>query len=212
MQSRSIAGIAFVVLDKARSFLILFWSAIKVFLLFIFQFKQGPIVHSIASVILAIKYRLWVFLMYLLLTNMVVLIILSLLEEKSKAGYTIFLFSFVLLLIKTYIRVDHNKCSSLLVMLALLPINFTEIRLQFVIFYLIVLRLNYFLLINHCVPFNSNLQPYPLFNFLNFVCWIFMDFFFLHQTSFCYYPLCLLWACTWGIAHLFVICSVLSPV
>lgn len=74
--------------------------------------------------------------------------------------------------------VDHNKCSSLLVMLALLPINFTEIRLQFVIFYLIVLRLNYFLLINHCVPFNSNLQPYPLFNFLNFVCWILYGFFF----------------------------------
>lgn len=63
-------------------------------------------------------------------------------------------------------------------MLALLPINFTEIRLQFVIFYLIVLRLNYFLLINHCVPFNSNLQPYPLFNFLNFICWIFYGFFF----------------------------------
>lgn len=98
-------------------------------------------------------------------------------KRNSKAGYTIFLFSFVLFLIKTYIRVDHNECSSSVVMLALLPINFTRIGLQFVIFYLIVLRLNYFLLINHCIPLNSNLQPYPLFNFLNFVCWIFYGFF-----------------------------------
>jgi len=88
MQSRSVAVIAFVVLDKARSFLILFWSAIKVFLLFIFQFKRGPIVHSIASIILAIKYRLWLLLMYLLLTNMAVLIILSLLvgRETQRQG------------------------------------------------------------------------------------------------------------------------------